>query len=613
MARTCQVFVKCSVSGCGRRHHTLMHNDVPYLERLREPKNLQCASTSITEGNRSVRLGFIPVRLIGPNDVVDTYAFLDNGSDSTLIDKRLAKRLGLTVNACQLNISTLHGTRQTECGDTSLELLSLSSDVSIDLDRVFVVERLPFNKINNPSTDVSGWSHLSDLALHHLPDDSVGILLGCDVPEAHWVLEQRIGGKGEPYAVKTQLGWVLRGPTRGNPAHITYVNSVGVEEISLKEKIAQMYELEFEDMGIVNKDDYSMEDAKAIKMLEESTTLRACHYVIGLPWRSESKILPCNRFMAEKRLSYLKRRLTNDPQLLSKYVEVMKSHLTKDYIRKVENYSDSINKRWYLPHHPVLNPNKPGKLRVVFDCAALFQGVSLNSSLLQGPDLANKLTGVLLRFRKHPIAVSADINEMFLQVHVSEKDKWALSFLWWDSGDLSKPPGTYELNSHPFGASSSPCCANYALQVERILNNRPLVPVYDDPRSLKSLSPSDLLLLRTNEGLLGFDITLRERYTRSWRQSQYLADVFWKRWLTEYVTSLQQRHKWVTPKRDLKVGDLVLVVNEQLSRGNWRKGLVTETMQSQDGHVRKVTVKTQNGIVLRDIRKVCLLEGDDMQ
>ena len=38
-----------------------------------------------------------------------------------------------------------------------------------------------------------------------------------------------------------------------------------------------------------------------------------------------------------------------------------------------------------------------------------------------------------------------------------------------------------------------------------------------------------------------------------------MADVFWKHWLTEYLPTLQVRQKWLRPKRNLKVGDLVLV------------------------------------------------------
>ena len=64
----------------------------------------------------------------------------------------------------------------------------------------------------------------------------------------------------------------------------------------------------------------------------------------------------------------------------------------------------SDGKVWYLPHHPVINPKKE-KIRIVFDCAAEYGGVSLNSRVRQGPDLTNKLVGVLTRFRLNPIAV----------------------------------------------------------------------------------------------------------------------------------------------------------------------------------------------------------------
>ena len=65
----------------------------------------------------------------------------------------------------------------------------------------------------------------------------------------------------------------------------------------------------------------------------------------------------------------------------------------------------------YLPHHPVFHPYKPGKVRVVFDCTAKFQGTSLHDQLLSGPDLTNSLVGVyvLTRFREEPVSLLWDI------------------------------------------------------------------------------------------------------------------------------------------------------------------------------------------------------------
>ena len=117
---------------------------------------------------------------------------------------------------------------------------------------------------------------------------------------------------------------------------------------------------------------------------------------------------------------------------------------------------------WYLPHHYVLHPRKQ-KLRIVFDCAARYEGVSLNDCVLQGPDLTNKLVGVLLRFRQEHIAIMADIEAMFCQVRVAQNDQDVLRFLWWPNGNMSQQPETYKMTIHLFGGVWSPGCASYAL------------------------------------------------------------------------------------------------------------------------------------------------------
>jgi len=111
--------------------------------------------------------------------------------------------------------------------------------------------------------------------------------------------------------------------------------------------------------------------------------------------------------MAEARLQHLKKL----PELKVKYSRVMEEYLNKGYAKELSNEEAATKSdiTWYLPHHPVLNPNKPGKVRVVFDAAAKFAGVSLNDMLLEGPSAINDLTGVLLRFRQHEFAFTADI------------------------------------------------------------------------------------------------------------------------------------------------------------------------------------------------------------
>ena len=142
----------------------------------------------------------------------------------------------------------------------------------------------------------------------------------------------------------------------------------------------------------------------------------------------------------------------------------MEQYLTMGHARRVP--LDEINVQdkplWYLPHHPVLN--KPGKTRVVFDCAAKHKGTSLNDQFLTGPDLTNSIVGVLMRFREEQVALSADVECMFHQIRVALDGYDAFRFLWWPNEDLTHQPIDHRMEVHLFGATSSPICSSFALR-----------------------------------------------------------------------------------------------------------------------------------------------------
>ena len=185
-----------------------------------------------------------------------------------------------------------------------------------------------------------------------------------------------------------------------------------------------------------------------------------------LPFKNDDVQLPNNRPAAEQRLGGLRKRLQNNEQYRTDYISFMNGIIDKGYARKIEQNELSGRERrvWYIPHHGVYHPNKPGKIRVVFDCSSRYLGESLNDHLLQGPDLTNKLNRVLTRFRQEAIAFMADIEQMFYQVKVKEEDQNFLRFLWWPDGDFTAEPEEYCITVHLFGAASSPGCSNYALK-----------------------------------------------------------------------------------------------------------------------------------------------------
>ena len=88
----------------------------------------------------------------------------------------------------------------------------------------------------------------------------------------------------------------------------------------------------------------------------------------------------------------------------------------------------------------------------------------MNKCLLSGPNVVHDLVNVLLRFREGYIALAADIKEMFPQVKVPKSDRGPLRFFWWTDGDKTTTSDEYELSVHLFGVTSSPFCADLALQ-----------------------------------------------------------------------------------------------------------------------------------------------------
>ena len=132
-------------------------------------------------------------------------------------------------------------------------------------------------------------------------------------------------------------------------------------------------------------------------------------------------------------LKSLERRLQKDETLRKRYQETIDTDVNAGYVRKVDQaeLNETRDKlQWYLPHHPVINPHKPEKVRRVCNAAAKYQGVALNDKFLSGPDLLQSLIGIIFRFREHQIALSADIEAIFLQVAVPSDDSRFLRFLW---------------------------------------------------------------------------------------------------------------------------------------------------------------------------------------
>ena len=132
------------------------------------------------------------------------------------------------------------------------------------------------------------------------------------------------------------------------------------------------------------------------------------------------------------------------------YSETITQYVEKYYIRKVEE-TEFQDAKWFLPHSPVLRPDKATtKTCIVFDASAKYEGFSLNDQKYQEPKLQNELFNVLLRFRMYPIGLICDIAEVYLRIRLVKNDRPFHRFLWHDL-DTDKPPDQYKFNRVIFG------------------------------------------------------------------------------------------------------------------------------------------------------------------
>ena len=197
---------------------------------------------------------------------------------------------------------------------------------------------------------------------------------------------------------------------------------------------------------------------------------------MAIPWKEEDPKLPDNYGMALRRLCNTEKRLLKSPETAEAYSKNIIQYLEKGYIRKIDPAEEKPSRKWYLPHFPVVRPDRATtKTRIVFDASAKCDGISLNDVIYQGPKLQRDLNDVLLRFRRRPVALICDIAEMYLRIEVAPEDRSCQRFLW-RSMDQQKEPEEFEFNRVVFGVNSSPFHAQFVSQfhAERHKDELPL-------------------------------------------------------------------------------------------------------------------------------------------
>ncbi|XP_055538877.1 uncharacterized protein LOC129726192 isoform X1 [Wyeomyia smithii] len=486
----CKSAKVCGKKGCTFKHHRLLHNDAkdkhsfnptPTESGRREQSSggsKHDATEYVCNTHRSnfnsVLFQYVPVTLYNKDMHIDKFAFLDCRSSLTLLEEGLASELHLKGEKRPLCLRWTADTCRYEnsAKRVSLDIAKIGNgNIKHRLTDVYTVKelKLPSQSLSF-ATLASQHAHLQGIPVESYENIQPRILIGMNNIRVVNPLKCREGAVHEPVAAKTRLGWMVYGmcPTGNKSSSNIAPHSFHMCHHSTENdaELNSMVKAHFalENLGIYKPEKMllSTEDARSTELMRSVTRFENGRYRTGLLWKFDDIRFPDSRPMALRRHKCLMQRMGRDSSLADTLKAKMGEYIQKGYVRKLSQMElqQSRDRIWYLPIFPVFNPNKPNKVRIVWDAAAAVAGVSLNAVLMKGPDLLTALPIVLYRFRERPIAVSGDIAEMFLRVAMNERDQHCQRIIWCDEEGM---PAEYVVTVMTFGAKCSPSCAQFII------------------------------------------------------------------------------------------------------------------------------------------------------
>ncbi len=193
----------CSVPNCGKKHTKFIHQ--PEVTPRADAKS-RVTNASVSKGP-DVCMPVVPVTVNGAR----TFALLDTASTQSFVTQHLVDKLGVTGEEVKYELSTIDNEREEKVTETvGIEVSGEQGQgEKLVMQDVYVTNTIP---VSVPKVEVKRYDHLKGIPIPDTPPARVDLLLGQDHAEVLIPLEVRKGRPGEPFAVRTVLGWALNGP-----------------------------------------------------------------------------------------------------------------------------------------------------------------------------------------------------------------------------------------------------------------------------------------------------------------------------------------------------------------------------------------------------------------
>ena len=372
------------------------------------------------------------------------YAHHDTGSQATLISDNLIKELGLeTVPDPTITLRTLVDQKVASGGPTNFKLESLFNGEQFAINDALVVPQFNDDKNTLPhAEDTSALEHFDGVEIPVAPErERVDVLIGQSDKALLTVQEKREDvDPEEPKFVLTRLGPVASGGRVSSGTNALSILKVVVEpmqscdcnqlkhEIVLLKEAVREYELQDEVLQA------SRTDELARSLVQPNIKVVHGRYEMPVPLKLDMiDKLPDNYENALKRTLALRTKAMRNPDLYNVLSDAFAELVAEGWMEPVGTCPVETPV-WYLPFF-VTRTDKP---RVVYDGAAMVNGMSLNQLVLAGENLLNNLVEVLIRFRLGRYACVADVSKCFFQEGIPSDQQNLFRIVWFNNNALDK-------------------------------------------------------------------------------------------------------------------------------------------------------------------------------